>query len=199
MPSIRTAVYSLLPLLLLTSWASADDEGFTSLFNGESLDGWHLMNGAKFSAEEGVIRLDGGRGWLRSDKQYSDFVLRLEVRWMKDKQDSGVFLRASEEGGNWPKRRYEVQAENSNRIARIFGARHERDPDAAFKLLKQDRQWNSYEITCRGLRCEVKLNGELAAHSDDFKTPAGYIGLQGEGGQLEWRNIRIKELEQSSP
>jgi hypothetical protein len=40
----------------------------------------------------------------------------------------------------------------------------------------------------------VKLNGELAASADDLKDPRGYLGFQGEGGQLEWRNIRIQEL-----
>ena len=131
---------------------------------------------------------------LRSDREYSDFILKLEVRWLKNKQDSGVFLRASEEGSNWPKTRYEVQAENSPRIAKIFGAKHERDEEKAFKLLKQDQQWNSFEIKCADARCEVKFNGEVVATSDALKNPQGFIGLQGEGGQLEWRNIRIQRI-----
>ena len=111
----------------------------------------------------------------------------------EDKQDSGVFLRAGKEGNNWPSRKYEVQAENSPRIAKIFGAAHQRDEKKAFNLLKQNQQWNSYEIKCEGANCEVKFNGEVVATSDAFKTPRGFIGLQGESGQLEWRNIRIKE------
>lgn len=33
---------------------AADDtkEGFNSLFNGKTFDGWHLMNGAKFVDED---------------------------------------------------------------------------------------------------------------------------------------------------
>ncbi|MCH8047757.1 MAG: DUF1080 domain-containing protein, partial [Planctomycetes bacterium] len=65
---------------------AANNDGFTALFDGKSLDGWHIMNGGKFSATKGVIKLDGGRGWLRSDKEYTDFVLTLEVRWLKPKQ-----------------------------------------------------------------------------------------------------------------
>src|SRR5262245_13106927 len=77
-------------------------DGFESLFDGKSLAGWHVMNRGKFTAEDGVIKLRGGSGWLRSDKEYSDFVLQLEVRWLKPRQDSGIFLRASKEGKNWP-------------------------------------------------------------------------------------------------
>ena len=36
------------------------EEGFARLFDGKTLDGWHLMNGAKFVAEDGVIKLNGG-------------------------------------------------------------------------------------------------------------------------------------------
>lgn len=175
--------------------ADEPEEGFTSLFNGKDLDGWHIMNNAKFSAVDGVLKLDGGSGWLRSDKEYGDFILRLEVRWLKPRQDSGVFLRAGKEGDNWPNRRYEVQAENSERIVHIFGAKCVRDADKALKLLKPDQEWNTLEIKCQGTKCEVKLNGEVAATADDLKTADGYIGFQGENGQLEWRNIRIQPLQ----
>ena len=94
-----------------------------SIFDGKTLDGWHLMNGAPFVAEDGVIKLNGGRGWLRSEKEYSDFVLKLEFRFMKPpRQDGGVFLRAGKEGKSWPNRKYEVQIENTERMAKIFGA-----------------------------------------------------------------------------
>ena len=191
--TVLTVILVSLTTASIFAEAPADD-GFTALFDGKSLDGWHVMNGGKFSATEGVIKLDGGRGWLRSDKEYADFVLVLEVRWLKPKQDSGVFLRASKDGGNWPARRYEVQCENSPRIARIFGASHERDEKLALKLLKEDQQWNRFEIKCVGAKAEVKFNGQVVATSDGFKHLNGYIGLQGEGGQLEFRDIRIKPL-----
>ena len=57
------------------------EDGFQALFDGKTLAGWHVMNKAKFTAEDEVIKLRGGSGWLRSDEEYGDFVLRLEVRW----------------------------------------------------------------------------------------------------------------------
>ena len=177
-----------------TGQRQADEDGFVSLFDGKSLKGWEVMNDGRFSAENGVIKLDRGRGWLRSEKKYQDFILKLEVRWLKLRQDSGVFLRASKEGKNWPDRRYEVQCENSERVARIFGAKHERDAELAAKLLKATGEWNSYKIKCVGPKLEVTFNGRVVAASDSLEPRSGYIGLQGEGGLLEFRNLRIKTL-----
>ena len=92
---------------------TADEEGFVSLFDGKSLTGWNLMNGAKFVVEDGVIKHTDGHGWLRSDKQYADYQLHVEFRFLKPKQDSGVFLRAGMEGKDWPDQKYEVQMENT--------------------------------------------------------------------------------------
>ena len=174
---------------------SKPEEGFQTLFDGKTLKGWEVMNKAKFTAEEGVIKLRGGAGWLRSEEEYSDFVLRLEVRWMKPRQDSGIFIRASKEGKNWPDKRYEVQCENSNRVAHLFGAKCSRDAKKAEALLKAPKEWNSFEVSCIGARCEVKLNDELVCTSDDLKMTKGFIGLQGEGGELEFRNISIKKID----
>jgi pimeloyl-ACP methyl ester carboxylesterase len=177
--------------------AAADEPpaGFVSLFNGKDLTGWEQMNGSKFVATEGVIKHDQGLGWLRTKEQYDNFVLRLEVRWLKDRQDSGVFLRAGLEGDNWPTRKYEVQCENSERIVHIFGTNCQRDAAKAQALLKPTGEWNLLEIHCNGARCEVRLNGELASSADNLAPGKGYLGLQGENGRLEFRNLLLKPLD----
>jgi len=196
--TMAAAVTAVSPPPCLAAAEAADkpkENGFVRLFDGKTLNGWVKMNGAKFSVDDGVLKLNGGRGWLRSEREYADFILKLEVRWLKPKQDSGVFLRAGKEGNNWPNRRYEVQCENSKRVARIFGAPHKRDVKLAYYQLKDKADWNTFEIQCVGKRCQVKLNGKLVTTSTGFKHSKGYIGFQGEGGLLEFRNIRIKVLE----
>ncbi|NLX95027.1 MAG: DUF1080 domain-containing protein [Rhodopirellula sp.] len=179
----------------VSSAADQAEEGFVSLFDGKTLDGWHLMNGAKFVVEDGVIKHDEGRGWLRSDKKYADFILRLELRFMKPGQDGGVFLRAVEGGKDWPDRKYEVQCENSPRMAMIFGANHDLNVPLAQKVLKPVGEWNEYEIKIVGASIAVRLNGELVATSNSADAlTRGYIGLQGENGSHEYRNFRIKDL-----
>ncbi|MDA0369808.1 MAG: DUF1080 domain-containing protein, partial [Proteobacteria bacterium] len=173
------------------------EEGFTPLFDGKTLDGWHLMNGARFVVEDGVLKHKGGLGWLRSEKQYSDFVLRLEFRFLKPKQDGGVFVRSNTEGDNWPDRKYEVQIENTERMAKIFGADHDLNVELAQTVLKPTGEWNAYEIRLIGSKIEVLLNGEIVSKSDKLHgLTRGYIGLQGENGAQEYRNFRIKDVAQ---
>lgn len=194
------ATRRLFPALCLLLWiagftgANEPPEGYVALFNGQDLTGWVQMNGSKFFAEEGVIKHRQGMGWLRTIEQYDNFLLRLEIRWLKDRQDSGVFLRSGVEGNNWPDHKYEVQCENSERIVHIFGTDCRRDPAQAQALLKPTGEWNTLEILCDGAHCQVKLNGELASSADNLTPGKGYLGLQGENGELEFRNLFLKPL-----
>jgi hypothetical protein len=114
---------------------------------------------------------------------------------MKPKQDGGVFVRSNTEGDNWPNRKYEVQIENTVRMAKIFGAEHELHVESAQKALKPTGEWNEYEIKLIGSKVEVRLNGELVSKSDKMdRLKRGYIGLQGENGAHEYRMFWIKDL-----
>ena len=171
------------------------EEGFASLFDGETLDGWQLTNGANFVVEDGVLKHKGGLGWLKSEQQYSDFILRLEFRFLDAKQDGGVFVRSTEAGDNWPDGKYEVQIENTERMAKIFGVDHDLNVEMAQEALKPTGEWNGYEIKLIGSKIEVRLNGMLVSKSDKISGfMRGYIGLQGENGAHEYRNLRIKDL-----
>jgi len=192
---IAIAAACLLSAANVSLAADKTEEGFVSLFDGKTLDGWHLMNGAKFVVEDGVIKHNEGHGWLRSDKEHADFMVRLEFRFMKPKQDGGVFLRAGNEGKDWPDRKYEVQIENTRRMAMIFNAKHDLNVELVRKVLKPDGEWNEYDIKIVGPRIEVRLNGELVTTSNSADAlKRGYLGLQGENGCHEYRNIRIKDL-----
>jgi hypothetical protein len=196
---IQLVCFFVLLCVPVTQFVSAGnrqtEKGFTCLFDGESLDGWHLMNGANFIVEDGVIKHRGGLGWLRSEHKYTNFVFRIEFRFMKPRQDGGIFVRSSIEGDKWPKHRYEVQVENSERMARLFGTVYQLDIELAQNALKPIGHWNEYEIRLVGSNIEVFLNGELVCVSGKLdRIEAGYIGLQGENGDHEYRNIGIKDL-----
>ena len=66
----------------------------TSLFNGTSLAGWEIVNNGQFSVEDGVLKINRGTGWLRSNATYGDFVLTMEFRFLEEGANSGIHLGA---------------------------------------------------------------------------------------------------------
>jgi hypothetical protein len=187
-------------LLLLLTAGGADETGFTPLFNGKDLAGWTVENEGKFSVKDGAVFLDRGKGWLRSDKQYRDFELRLDFRFVSRGADGGVFLRAAREGKNWPIKHYQVQTMDNESIAAVFTRglarpKSTRDADAVRKVRDTQGGWQSYAILVRGDRILVRLNGALITTATGLSTQPGYLGFQGEAGQVQFKNIRIRELE----
>src|SRR5580704_16994308 len=75
----------------------AADDGFKPMFNGKDLSGWVNVNchpSTFFTKGEEVITTGTPTGFLRTDKQYENFVL--EMDWMhvntKEVGNSGLFL-----------------------------------------------------------------------------------------------------------
>lgn len=178
-------------------WSGDPETGFTSLFDGKTLEGWHIMDKGQFSVKEGMILLNKGGGWLRSDKQYKDFELRLDFRFVEEKANSGIFLRANDDKG--PNKAYQVQTMDGDSICDIYTRdlakpAVKRDLERLKKAMKPTGQWQTYAIIAKGGHLEVRLNGELITVADGLTDKPGYIGPQGEGGVLEFRDIRIHEL-----
>jgi hypothetical protein len=180
--------------------------GFVKLFDGKTLAGWTVMgNPEGWQVVNGVIRSEAGKGgnWLRTNRTYSDFVLRLEWR-VSQNGNSGVFIRCKENGNPW-ETGHEVQITNEPRddlhcTGSLYGtvAVNPR-PDESFG------RWHTFEIRCEGQRIQVIADGVRCVDADMSrdvairdKPLAGYIGLQDAhtrpGGWIEFRNIRLKEL-----
>jgi hypothetical protein len=123
----------------------------------------------------------------------------MDFRFMNKGADSGIFLRASKEGKNWPEKNYQVQTMDNNSLGAIFasglsGPKQKKDNEALKKAMKPTMEWQAYVLTAVGPKLEVKLNGELINTVDGLADQPGHIGIQGEGGLLEFKNIRLKEL-----
>jgi hypothetical protein len=175
------------------------EKGFVWLFNDRNLDGWHVMNKGRFSVKDRVLFLDRGAGWLRSDKEYKDFELRMDFRFLNKGDNSGIFFRAGKEGKNYPAKNYQVQTMDHPSLGSIYVAglarpTEKKNTELLKKTMKPAGQWQSYAITVKGPRVVVKFNGEVITVADGLADQAGYIGIQGEGGQLEFKNIRIKDV-----
>src|SRR5579884_3846581 len=66
--------------------------GWTTLFDGKSLDHWNKIGTANWRLEDGVAIADHGNGFLVSKSSYTDFELRAEF-WVDDDANSGIFIR----------------------------------------------------------------------------------------------------------
>ncbi|QDT94868.1 family 16 glycoside hydrolase [Gimesia aquarii] len=183
--------------------------GFQSLFDGKSFDGWH-GNEKIFRIEDGEIV--GGsltekverNEFLRSNKEYDDFELKLEFKLLGDKTNAGVQIRTAEIPDH-----HEVIGYQADLGTGYWGCLY--DESRRKKILagppKDQRtfpirmdDWNTYRIRCEGPRIQLWINGVQTVDftEDDPKIPLkGIIALQIHGNlvnQVHYRNIRLREL-----
>lgn len=181
---------------------------FTALFDG-TLSGWTVENTTadNFATLDGVLRVDGAPGWLKSMRQYADFDLLVEFRFLTENGDSGIFVRAQPDatfGPGWPSRSYQLQLLNPNIESRFppVGAvfRHgmpagetEFDPEVARRAFTGVGEWQTLELSVIGERLTAALNGVPLTSAGGIANATGYIGIQGETSALEFRRIEIRE------
>ena len=173
------------------------------LFNGKDLTGWRPINEKQvngFKVIDGVLVNDPVQkegeahvsyGNLRTDKEFEDFNLKLEVN-VPAGSNSGVYLRGM----------YEIQVVDSYKKdldPHNMGAVYSRiKPLVAAE--KPAGEWQTLDITLCQRHATVILNGVKiidnqpiygptggAVQSDVFA--AGPIYLQGDHGKVSYRNI----------
>ena len=196
---------------------AADEPGFTPLFDGKSLNGWVLMHGRGrgYIVENGTIVCpqDGG-GNLFTEKEYANFVLRLEWR-LWEGGNNGVGIRAPLEGDaayvGMEIQVLDDEAEEYQK-AKLNPAQYTGSVYMVFPatrgFVKRNGAWNTEEIVADGRKIKVTLNGHVVcdANLDDVKDPevlkkhpglaraTGHVGFLGHGTRVEFRDIRIKPL-----
>lgn len=203
------SMHRLTPLLLVLALTGVPSYAAQPrpLFDGHSLKGWTIQNGGQFIAHDGVLTVNRGTGWLRSNDTFADYILVLEFRFLEAKANSGIFVRTgptskSDEKG-YPDNGYQVQCmdtvEGDHPLGSLilYGApafdTHS-DSAAIKRAYHPTGQWNTFEITCRGETLVVKLNGIEVTTASEIKNLSGHVGIQGELGLLEFRRIELTEL-----
>ena len=186
------------------------EPGFVSLFDGKNIEQHFVVKGRRDSWKvvDGVIRSLPGGDRIMSKKTYDDFVLRLEWK-VTEGGNSGVFVRVPDDKDSAPwVTGFEVQISNAPRddshcTASIYGVAA--TSPRPTKEAESADVWHSFEITCLGDRVTVRLDGVVnsdARYATNAKMRSrplkGLIGLQdyhARSGAIEYRNIRIQELE----
>jgi hypothetical protein len=176
-----------------------------TLFDGKTLTGWRLRDP---KAKNGWAVVDGelavvepkGNADLVTNRTFQDMKLHLEFN-VDAKSNSGVFLRG----------RYEVQildnpdakmALDTHGCGAIY-SRLAPSVDAS----KPAGEWQSLDIEFVGRQVTVTLNGHVIVDANldkvkpidghdhpGLKNEKGRLGFLGHGDQLQFRNVRVKEL-----
>jgi len=192
------------------------EEEWTSLFDGQSLDGWRtVMGGADFEVEDGIVigyaKANTPNTFLITEQEYGDFILELDLKIEDLSSNSGIMVRGQ----------YDPKSKNNNGL--VYGYQIEADPtDRAWSggLYDEARrgwlypldlnpkakdafkmgEWNSYRIEAIGNEIKSWINGQEVAYVVDDMDSRGFIGLQvhsindpeDEGKKSYFRNVRIQ-------
>jgi serine/threonine protein kinase len=191
---------------------------FRSLFNGSDLAGWaEQPRSGIWKTGNNELSFSVGNQtkdhlWLITDRDYGDFILRLEFK-VNGPASSLVGLRLGSKPGN----KYLSVPIRNDRIPRFAKLADTRKTGALNGLavnrpgpLKPVASWNSLEIEVRGAWLRVKLNGaetcilplgseRVVNYLGAPPLPAGRIGLRASSGAVSFRNIEVKEQFSDAP
>ena len=188
-------------------------EGFASIFDGKSLDGWEQKNGtAAYEIVDGTIKGTTAEGspnsFMCSKKEYGDFELQFEVK-CDPELNSGVQIRSVSKTDYKDGRVHGPQVEIAG-PGMLSGYIYSEGTGRGWisqkrtehKNYKND-DWNKYRVVAQGNRVQTWINGESV---EDIEIPEveptkGFLGLQVHGipknkgpFTVQWKNIYIKEL-----
>lgn len=198
------------------------EEGWFSLFDGETLQGWKTAKGEDareggWVAADGVLHRKSKGGDLYLPKEYGDFEFRWEWK-ISPKGNSGVKYRVTSYGKDLLGPEYQVlddeHRDGKGNVKRRVASLYDLFATNDKTKIKPVGEWNSSRIVAKGKHFQHYLNGELvvdvvagspewieALQKSKFKNrkdfamnPTGRIFLQDHGDEVWYRNLAIQEL-----
>lgn len=188
----------------LTSGAAAQDEKWTPLFDGQSLEGWEKVGSEKsvWEVKDGAIQGSGPPSMLVCTKgPYKNFRYRAEIK-INDRGNSGLYLRTTRKPGFTDG--YEAQIDSTHsdpiRTGSLYGMCH------VYKRLVEPDAWFTYDITVRDdvwrgrpvTRIKITVNDDELYEYLDFEQTfkEGHFAFQQHdpGSKVSIRKIEVQEL-----
>ena len=181
------------------SSALVAQEKFEPVFNGKDLSGWKAPEkNVWYLVQDGILQLrsseDKKGSVLWTEKEYENFVMELEFKFISGTIDSGVHVKSDDQ----------IQIGISGSLKRdmtaspyIPGKGYPVEAEGVKELLKMD-DWNQMRIEVRGTEYVVSLNGKkVMTYKSESGKAKGPIGLQLHGGRdmaIDYRNLKVGEL-----
>lgn len=196
------------PIDLLTTQAADGNLAGWSVFSEDETisprDVWTLCDGV-------LICRGTPKGYLYTNKDYTNFVLRLQWRWPAGKEpgNGGVLIRTTEPHKVWP-RSLEAQI-NTGNAGDFWGldgyslagpAERTKTIDSSpFGRLinlaktadveKSPGEWNQYEIVAQEGTVRLIINGQVVNEATGCDVVPGRICLTAEGDEIHFRNVQL--------
>ncbi len=202
--------------------ATAADDGWVDLWDGNSFDGWKLSteNPSTFEIRDGAIVANGPRAHLFyagdvNGGKFRNFELKIDVL-AKNNSNGGIYFHTEYQDEGWPLKGFEVQVNNT----------YARDPRKSGSLYGVsdnllatvgDDVWFTEHIVVKGNTVKVFVDGDLVTNwvqPDDWngvrprasgrgmdfplrRLDSGTIALQGHDPKsiVMYKNIRVKVLD----
>ena len=160
-------------------------------------------------------------GVMRSEKQYENFILQIEWKHMEAGGNSGVFVWSDAKPGEKSRlpggvevQMLELDWVNKNirdgvtpPIAYVHGELFgvggvETVPDnprgtrsmSVENLCKGKGEWNNYTVVCVDGVIKLSVNGKFVNGVSKSTKGKGYLCLESEGAEIQFRNLSIIEL-----
>jgi 3-keto-disaccharide hydrolase len=143
---------------------------------------------------------DGGHDMLRFNQELTNGIFHVEFRFVpvtgtNRNYNSGVFIRNSADGTIWH------QAQLTMKGGYLFGNSPTNGVVGRFKTsptelhMRPAGEWNTIEVTAKGKKLSVWLNGAETCVWDQCEVPKGFIGLEAEGYRVFFRDLKYKRLD----
>jgi Domain of Unknown Function (DUF1080) len=177
---------------LQPAYVTSGQADWKTILDGTTLKGWDVVGNANWSVADGAVQASSGTGFLVTPMSYTDFQITAEF-WVTDDANSGIFIRLQD-----PKT---ITATNSYEV-NIYDKR----PDPTYRtggivdvakpmaMITTGGKWNTIDITARGTKLIVVMNGMKMVDMDDKKYARGPIALQYGAGTVKFKNVRLRTL-----
>jgi hypothetical protein len=186
------------------------------LFNGTDLSNWNFVlekNNVPaekvFYVKDGLIHITGEPlGYMYTGQKYGNYHLRAEWRWPQGvESNSGIFLLIEKPDIPFPNGiECQLKAGNAGDFVLLNGSdlAEYKNPESGrpkFPVIKKSEtsservagEWNCADVYCRDGVITVYIN-DVFQNKGTNKIKEGYIGLQSEGKNVEFRNVTLMPL-----
>ena len=177
-----------------------NDEGWISLFDGTSLNGWKASEKpGTFAVKDGMLVVNGPRSHLYYSgpvrrHNFRNFEFRADVMTTKG-SNSGIYFHTQFQPNNWPDKGFECQVNTSHTDVKKTGGLYNVKDVIVKDLTKEqapskDDQWFHYYIKVEGKHVLIQIDGKTTV---DWTQPGDYVPPKGNAGRkLDQGTIAIQ-------